>query len=98
MGKVISVRIDKDLEDIINNFSKERHIEQSEVVRDLINSGSLYLAIKGYASGKYSIGKAAHLVKLPLSEFIDILSELGIKSKIDREDLLEGYENLKKYF
>ncbi|MBD3226613.1 MAG: hypothetical protein GF329_00360 [Candidatus Lokiarchaeota archaeon] len=54
--------------------------------------------MKGYAKGKYSIGKAAYLSNLPLSEFMDIIMDLGIKSKITREDLLEGYENLKKFF
>jgi len=33
---------------------------------------------------------------MPLSEFMDIISNLGIKSKINTEDVLEGYENLSK--
>ncbi len=98
MGKVISVRINKSLEERINRYSKEKKEEKSEVIRDLIKSGSLYLAIKGYAFGEYSIGKAAYLANLPLSEFMDIVMELGIKSKISKEDLLEGYENLKQFF
>jgi len=98
MGKVISVRINKRLEEIIEKFSKEKQNEQSDIIRELINKGSIYLAIKGYAKGKYSIGKAAHLANVPLSEFMDIVMELGIKSKISKEDLLEGYENLKKFF
>lgn len=98
MGKVISVRINKSLEERINRYSKEKKEEKSEVIRDLIKSGSLYLAIKGYARGEYSIGKAAYLANLPLSEFMDIAMELGIKSKISKEDLLEGYENLKQFF
>jgi len=98
MGKVISVRIDKNLEKIIQKFSTEYKADQSDIIRDLINSGSIYLAIKGYAKGKYSIGKAANLANLPLSEFIDLIMELGIKSKISLEEMLEGYEKLKKYF
>lgn len=98
MGKVISLRINKSLEEIIRRYSEEKKTEQSELIRDLINNGSIYIAIKGYAKGKYSIGKAAFLANLPLSEFMDIIMELGIKSKISREDLLEGYENLKKFY
>ena len=100
MGKVISVRINKNLEEIVRRYSKEKKkdTDQSEIIRDLINNGSLYLAIKGYAMGNYSIGKAAYLVNLPLSEFMDLIMELGIKSKISKEDLLEGYDNLKKLF
>ncbi|MHA1488964.1 MAG: UPF0175 family protein [Promethearchaeota archaeon] len=98
MGKVISVRINESLEEIIKRYSEDKQIEQSDVIRDLINNGGTYLAIKGYAKGKYSIGKAAYLSNLPLSEFMDLIMELGIKSKISKEDLLEGYENLKKFF
>lgn len=96
MGKVISVRINKNLEEILNKFSKEQKNEQSEIIRDLIKNGSIFLAIKGFVEGKYSIGKAANLVEMPLSEFMDIVANLGIKSKINTEDVLEGYENLSK--
>ena len=94
MEKVISVRINDKLEEIIKRHSEERKEEQSDVIRDLINNGSLYLAIKGYAKGEYSIGKAAYLANLPLSEFMDLIMDIGIKSNISKEDLLEGYEDL----
>ena len=96
MGKVISVRINKRLEEIITKFSEEQQHEQSEIIRDLIKNGSVYLAIKGYAKGKYSIGKAANLANIPLSELMDLISDLGIKSKISKAEILKGYENLKK--
>ena len=96
MGKVISVRINERLEEIINKFSKEEQSEQSDIIRDLINNGSIFLAIKRYAKGKYSLSKAAYLANIPLSEFIDMITDLGIKSKINKEEIIEGYENLKK--
>ena len=52
--------------------------------------------IEKLVEGKYSIGKVANLVEMPLSEFMDIIANLGIKSKINAEDVLEGYENLSK--
>ncbi len=98
MGRVISVRINESLEEIIKRYSEIKKAEQSDLIRDLITNGSIYLAIKGYAEGKYSIGKAAYLANIPLSEFMDLIIDLGIKSKISKEDLLEGYENLKQIF
>lgn len=98
MGKVISVRINKSIEKIIERYSEEKEAELSDIIRELINNGIIYLAIKGYAEGKYSIGRAAYLSNLPLSEFMDLITDLGIKSKITKEDLLEGYENLKEFF
>ena len=97
MGKIISVRINKNMEEIVKRYSEEKKTEQSEIIRELINNGSIYLAIKGYTKGKYSIGKAAYLANLPLSEFMDLITDLGIKSKISKEDLLEGYDNLKNF-
>jgi len=98
MGKVISVRINENLEETIKRYSEEKKEDQSDIIRNLINNGSVYLAIKGYAKGEYSIGKAAYLANFSLSEFMDLIMDLGIRSKISREDLLEGYENLKKFF
>ena len=95
MGRVISVRINQKLEEIIKNFAKEQKNEQSEVIRDLIQNGSIFLAIKGYAEGKFSIGKAASLIDVPLSELMDIITDLGIKAEIGIEDVAEGFENLK---
>jgi predicted HTH domain antitoxin len=98
MGKVISVRINENLEEIIKRYSEGKKEEQSDIIRNLINEGSVYLAIKGYAKGEYSIGKAAYLSNLSLSEFMDLIMDLGIRSKISKENLLEGYENLKDFF
>jgi len=98
LGRVISVRINESLEEIIKRYSEIKKAEQSDLIRDLITNGSIYLAIRGYAEGKYSIGKAAYLANIPLSEFMDLIIDLGIKSKISKEDLLEGYENLKQIF
>jgi predicted HTH domain antitoxin len=96
MGKVISVRVNKWIEEIINRISEEERKEQSDIIRELIENGSIYIAIKGYAKGKYSVGKAANLANLPLSEFMDLVTDLGIASKIDKEDVLQDYENLKR--
>ncbi len=56
MGKVISVRINENLEETIKRYSEEKKEDQSDIIRNLINSGSVYLAIKSYAKGEYSIG------------------------------------------
>ncbi len=96
IGKVISIRINKWLEETIKRISKEENQEQSTIIRELIKNGSIYHAIKGYAKGKYSIGKAANLANLPLSEFMDLVVDLGVTSKIDKEDVLQGYQNLRQ--
>ena len=49
-----------------------------------------------YKKGKASIGKAAELAGISISELIDILAEYGIKSRIGYDDYLKGLENLRK--
>jgi len=90
------VRAEKNIEEILNKILKTKHKEKSDIIRELINNGSIYLAIEGYVKGKYSIGKAANLENLSFSEFMDLFSELKIASKVNKEDIIEGFENLKK--
>ncbi|NMC05825.1 MAG: hypothetical protein GYA24_11465 [Candidatus Lokiarchaeota archaeon] len=90
MSNVISIRINKHLEELIELHAREARLEQSDIVRDLINKGGIFVAIKGYAEGKYSVEKAASLASIPLSEFMDLVMSLGIKSKIDVDDMLDG--------
>ena len=42
------------------------------------------------AKGKISIGKAAEIAGLTVSEMMDLLSKLGIESNLDLADYLEG--------
>jgi predicted HTH domain antitoxin len=58
--------------------------------------GGVMLAIRRYEEGKYSLGKAAEIAGVSLSEFMDMLSEFGIKSRISYEDYLKGFENLRE--
>ena len=71
-------------------------INACKVLKELMELGRLMLAIRRYEEGKFSLGKAAKIARLSLSEFMDQLSKFGIKSRISYEDYLEGFENLKE--
>jgi predicted HTH domain antitoxin len=60
------------------------------IMNNWMNKTSPFVAIKGYAEGKYSVEKAASLASIPLSEFMDLVMSLGIKSRIDVDDMLDG--------
>jgi predicted HTH domain antitoxin len=94
LAGVISLRINKYLEDLIQMHAREAQLDQSDVIRDLINKGGIFVAIKGHADGKYSVEKAASLANIPLSEFMDLLMGLGIRSKLDIDDMLNATEYL----
>lgn len=52
------------------------------------------MIIEQYRLGKFSLGKAAKELHMSLSEFIDLLAELGVQSPIQYEDYLEGLKNI----
>ena len=56
----------------------------------LIDYGWVYYILRNYKDGKISIGKAAKELKLTITEIIELLADLGIKSLISYEDYLEG--------
>ena len=54
------------------------------------------LAIESYRSGKASVGKAAELAGISISELMDLLEKFGVKSNVEYEDYLEGLKNIRK--
>ena len=82
--------------DIIEKLSKLEGEEKSKVLEELMELGRKMLALRRYEEGKFSLGKAAEIAGISLSEFMDLLSEFGLKSRISYEDYLEGFEHLKE--
>ena len=58
----------------------------------------MYCILKEYKEGKVSIGKAAEELDISISELIDLLADLGIKSPITYEDYLEGEKYVEGLF
>lgn len=89
--------MDKRLEALIENYLKATDLERSEGIRQLLQGGVYFQAITGFLEGKYSLAKAAALVNVPLSEFMDQLAKWGVTSRIETKDVLEGYQHLLKF-
>ena len=81
---------------LIEELSKIEGEEKSKVLEELMELGRMMFALRRYEEGKLSLGKAAEIAGMSLSEFMDLLSEFGIKSRISYEDYLEGFDNLKE--
>lgn len=96
MQKTLSIRIDEDNYDFVKKLAKENKEEISRSVRGLVDKGRLMYAVESYKNGKASLGKASELAGVSISEMIDILSEFGIKSNLEKEDYLKGLENIRK--
>ena len=96
MQKTLSIRIDQDDYDFVKKLAKENKEEVSKAVRGLVDLGRLMFALESYKKGKISIGKAAELAGVSISEIIVLLAEFGIQSNLEYDDYIKGLENLKK--
>jgi predicted HTH domain antitoxin len=96
MSKTMSIRMDRDNYEFLRDIRKEERSDLSKTVRDLVSRGRVLLAVERYKNGEASLGKAAELAGVPLGQMMTILTEFGVESRIDKEDYLQGLQNLAK--
>ena len=94
MSEVMSLRLTEHEKEILKKLSDEEGKDLSTTARELIEYGRKYRMLQLYKDGKISLGKAAQVLDMPLSDFIDLLNEFGITANIDYEDYLQGLKNL----
>lgn len=92
----MSIRMDRDNYEFLNEISKEERSDLSKAVRDLVSRGRILLAVERYKKGEASLGRAAELAGLPVGQMMTILTEFGVESRIEKEDYLQGLQNLAK--
>ena len=98
MSETISVRIDKtDLKEI-NEISKLEKKTKSDVLREVLDKGlkekKLEIALEKFRNNEASIGKAARIAEMPLSQFMDVLVEKKIDFHYGIKELEEDFEGL----
>ena len=94
MTKTMSIRMDRENYEFLNEITKEERSDLSKAVRDLVTRGRVLLAIERYRKGEASLGKAAELAGLPVGQMMTVLTEFGVENRIEKEDYLEGLRNL----
>jgi predicted HTH domain antitoxin len=62
----------------------------------MVTRGRILFAVERYKKGEASLGKAAELAGLPLGQMMTILTEFGVETRLERDDYLQGLQNLKK--
>ncbi len=98
MGESVSVRIDdRDLSEI-TKLSNLENKTKSHVLREILGAGikekKLEIAIKKFTNNEVTITKAANIAGIPLTSFMDILSERKIRFHYNIENLEEEFEGL----
>lgn len=96
MTKTMSIRMDRDNYEFLSELTRQERSDLSKTVRDLVTRGRILLAIEKYRSGEASLGRAAELAGLPLGQMMTVLADFGVESRIEKEDYLQGLQNLRK--
>jgi predicted HTH domain antitoxin len=96
MSKTMSIRMDRENFDFLNELTKEQRSDFSKAVRDMVSRGRILLAVERYKQGEASLGRAAELAGIPLGQMMTILTEYRVESRIQEEDYLQGLEGLRK--
>ena len=96
MTKTMSIRMDRENFEFLNELTKEQKSDLSKAVRDMVSRGRVLLAVERYKNGEASLGRAAELAGVPVGHMMTILTEFGVESRIEQEDYLRGLEALRK--
>ena len=96
--KTTSFRLDEVELERIEKLAREEGEDKSKMVRKLLDSGWEYLMIKQYKEGKLSLSKLSQELEEPISEVMDKLSDLGVQSPLEKDEVLEGYEALREEY
>ena len=90
MKNVVTVRLDTEVVGRLRELAIKEKKEVSTVARELIDQGWVFLTLREYREGKLSLGMVAKRLKMSLSEVIDLLSVLGVRSPSDYDYYLKS--------
>jgi predicted HTH domain antitoxin len=96
MSKTMSIRMDRENFEFLNELTKEQRSNLSKAVRDMVTRGRILLAVERYKMGEASLGRAAELAGVPVGKMMTILTEYGVESRVEQEDYLQGLQGLSK--
>ena len=97
MKDVMSVRLGPEGFRRVRQLSKREKKDMSAIARELMEYGWLFLMLREYREGKRSLGSFAKELGVPLSEAIDLLADLGVRSPVEYDDYLRGYGAAKEF-
>ena len=96
MTKTMSIRMDRENFEFLNELKKEQRSDLSKAVRDMVARGRVLFAMERYKKGDASLGRAAELAGVPVGQMMTLLSEFGVQSRIEDEDYLQGLAAIRK--
>ena len=92
----MSIRMDRENFEFLNELTKEQKSDLSKAVRDMVTRGRVLLGVERYKKGEASLGKAAELAGVPVGQMMTLLTEFGVESRIEDDDYLQGLAAIRK--
>lgn len=96
MTKTMSIRMDRENFEFLNQLTKEQKSDLSKSVREMVTRGRILLAVERYKKGEASLGRTALLAGVSVGQMMTILSEFGVESRIEEEDYRQSLKNLRQ--
>jgi predicted HTH domain antitoxin len=96
MTKTMSIRMDRENFEFLQELTKEQRSDLSKAVRDMVTRGRVLFAMERYKKGEASLGRAAELAGIPVGQVMTLLTEFGVQSRIEDEDYLQGLAAIRK--
>ena len=94
--KTVSIRLEADDYNFLRTLAETDKEDLSTAIRDLVARGRVFLALERYREGKASLGKAAEVAGLSISEMLDALAEHGVEADFHVEDYRKSIETLRE--
>jgi predicted HTH domain antitoxin len=100
MKENIGTRVSKDIAEDIEYLAKEWNVDKSKIVRDLlalaVKKRLMDLALEKYSKREISLGRAAEIARLPLSDFMEEAAERNVAMNYSLESLKGDFEKALK--
>ena len=96
MTKTMSIRMDPENFEFLQELTKEQKSDLSKAVREMVTRGRVLLAVERYKKGEASLVRAARLAGVRVGQMMTLLSEFGVESRIEEEDYRHGLTTLHK--
>ena|SRR3989344_2351237 len=101
MKESIGTRVSNDIAKDIEYLAKEGRVDKSKIIRELlalaVKEKLLDLALDKYSKREVSLGRAAELAKLSLTDFMKVASERRIFVNYSIDMLKEDFRAAFKY-
>ncbi len=86
----VTIDIPRNIDMILNQRSREEHIDTISVLKQMIREGAELYLINQYSDGKISKGKLAELLDLDMYEVNELLEKYHVKASISYKRFTRG--------